>query len=706
MQNSCAGWFDGARRVFAIGLLACVCAGVHAGSADASTVDVNCAELQATMDVLGTQAGHGEGDVIVLDEMCKEGPGSSGFIFPEGASFSLEGEGGAHAGFEGAGSTMPLLYSESDHPAGKLSISNLAFRYATTDREPGGGGLSIAASSLQLEHDAFVGNTVYAGRGAGAYVMIGGAAPCSAAGTVSLSITGTAFLANTLVTNDAESDGGGLAVAQLCASTRTVMQDDGFFLNFVEASGEFGAGGGLALLGPSTEAPATVSQTDLRFEDNKVIATHASGDYGGGGEWIVGANLTSVGNRFSQNTIPGTSGAQSWSWGAGLGLFNSNCSASATESTLEDAVVEGNAIGAGEAGDGGGAGIGMGCGDASPTADNRLNLLDSTVTENNNTGGGVAGVDGQPGDHLRIGNSIVAEDEGGGELGGFTAEARLLRASYSDVCQAGSLTVPLEGAGNICADPRLSDDGEPESDDVSETEDSPTIDAGANALVPEALTTDFYGQPRLEASLARDICGSELLGPAVADMGAAEYSGTVVRQKVEAECRVPPPNGPSPATSSNGSQSEAGSTSGASNSTPIAPMFATTLAPATFPLADVRRSARGSLALSFTGITPGTLSVIATFAVTRTITRLTKGDIRHDIKQTERIVYARASCTVSSMGDVTIELRPTSKASSWLARLKRLRVLLSITFTPAGHATAVRAQAITITYAKPGHRHP
>jgi hypothetical protein len=258
------------------------------------------------------------------------------------------------------------------------------------------------------------------------------------------------------------------------------------------------------------------------FDSNSILATvPAEGNYGGGGEWLEDASLLSVGDRFSRNTIAGTNAGtisaleSAWSWGAGLGVDNFDLACIATalpESTLEDVVVTGNAIGPGYKVALGGGGVYVSC--------SHLRVLDSTFTLNMAPNG--AGIEGEPNnDQLELVNSIVAEDSGGNEIAGFNEPKAggSLTATFSDVCSYAGSSEPLSGAGNICANPLLADNGDPVSFDVHETASSPTIDAGSNALVPSGLTTDFFGTTRILPGQAA--CTDEL--PAIVDMGAAEF---------------------------------------------------------------------------------------------------------------------------------------------------------------------------------------
>ncbi len=411
------------------------------------------------------------------------------------------------------------------------------------------------------------------------------------------------------------------------------------------------------------------------FDSNQILAKGSSGNRGGGGEWLQGASLTSIADRFSRNTIPGATGGH-WSWGGGLGIINSYCDKEApTESTLEDDVIAGNSIGAGAAADLGGAGAYVGC-PPEPAYPNHLRLLDSTVTENSvATAGGIAGIDGHSSDQLVIENSIVAVNNGGPEIGGFNGGGGSLSSAFSDVCDEAG-TAPLAGEGNICAAPKLEDEGNTASFDAHETASSPTIDAGSTALVPSGLTTDFYGEPRIDMVRTNvatcGLGGSATYSPFV-DMGADEYPPAIPADIPVPAC--PPPGHYAPGIS--------------------ASVFS-------FPSLAVHRS--GLLALSFTNLAAGRVQALGTFEITRTVLRRVKGRRRH-VKQPETVLYGRASYTVLSPGDVRIELKPTKRALALLARRKHLQVRLSITFTATGELPTTHEQTITVRYFKPRVKH-
>jgi len=364
---------------------------------------------------------------------------------------------------------------------------------------------------------------------------------------------------------------------------------------------------------------------------------------------------------LSANMIPGTSGPY-WSWGAGIGLLA--CSnTEPTQSTLENAVVAGNSIVGGEAADLGGAGVYVGC-VAKGTA-NQLTVLDSTITENTVAPGGVAGIDGGPHDQLTLLNSIVAD--GGSETGGFNGSGGSLVSAFSDVCGAGSAA--LAGEGNICAPPRLADAGNPNSFDVHETPSSPTIDAGSNALVPTSLASDFFGAPRIAAGTSVSTCGGAPTSTAKVDIGAAEAPpGT---RALTIACA---PAGP-----------------------PVP-----TVSQLAFPA--ISDGAAGVLSLSFASLSAGRLSASATYQRTRTLVKRVHGR-RRRVRRTETLRYGSASASLTASGSVRLVLRPSAAALKVLIHQRRLRVLLTITFTQPGRLpTTQRRTAIILYKAPPRHR--
>ncbi len=497
--------------------------GLGAASASAATFAAECSNLQTKITEVAKEAKQGEGDVIVLNGLCDETSlgNSSGVTLPTGSNFSIEGKPGTTSGFDGAGITGPLLGNAASTEAGAITISHLTFQHADlTDASA----LSLRASRVTLSDDSFLDNVEHGETAHAAFISVG-ATPSncpSPTGTTAITLTGSTFLSNKLVLGNGAGGGAGAWIQDECPQSRTVLEGNSFEGNILEGTGTAdGAqvtGAGLRFVG-SEPQPTPVSQSGNMFDSNSIRAPAPDlGNYGGGGEWLEYASLLSIGDRFSRNDIAGTSSTSgsvfAWSWGAGLGIYSENCNRAALpESTLEDAIVAGNAIEAGTTEDLGGGGVWVGC--------SHLRVLDSTVTLNTAPSG--AGIEGEPFDRLELANSIVAEDSPGNETGGFVeSEGGSVTASFSDICAYAGSSEPLPGAGNICADPLLADNGEPASFDVHETASSPTIDAGSNALVPGGLTTDAFGTTRILAGHAG--CTGNF--PAIVDMGAAEFQPT------------------------------------------------------------------------------------------------------------------------------------------------------------------------------------
>jgi hypothetical protein len=196
-----------------------------------------------------------------------------------------------------------------------------------------------------------------------------------------------------------------------------------------------------------------------------------------------------------------------------------------------------------------------------PEDNGDLTLDDTTVTGNAVTDGGsvapssddaTAGiwiVDALADDQfLELDNTILYGDVGGAEdsyeyvpfAGGpknaiaNQSVVQGISADYSDFCDDGA---PFTGAGNICADPLLVDDGYQPSvstPNEQETSSSPTIDAGSNDILATGLTTDFYGYPRTVSGKA---CP---LATGTVDIGAAEYQ-PVCATTPPATTTAPPP---------------------------------------------------------------------------------------------------------------------------------------------------------------------
>ena len=83
-------------------------------------------------------------------------------------------------------------------------------------------------------------------------------------------------------------------------------------------------------------------------QNNASYATVGVGSYSGGGEFMVGANVTSTGDSFTNNTIPGPTTSLVSSEGAGLATIGGGSCTSPGGATSQatNLIAAGNSIGA------------------------------------------------------------------------------------------------------------------------------------------------------------------------------------------------------------------------------------------------------------------------------------------------------------------------------------------------------------------------
>jgi hypothetical protein len=480
-------------------------------SASAATTEANCENLQEVLNKAET------GDTITLTQMCTKsnsGPAAGSFHLPENIPFTLTGTPGA--GFDGTGVPEAVLSG----PVEGFTLSSLTVKNAST--AAGAVALKAGPGAVTIRSVTFTANkSAGLGFSAGGLLIQDGG--CGAPGTTEapLTITGSTFTGNSIAAEFGVSGGGATVYAGnfKCTALRPVsITNNTFSGNSASGSGakELVLGGGLAVLG-NNKVIDPLTQSGNSFTGNAVAGSKgaSNANFGGGGEWVQGMNVTSTGDSFVGNTATGSTTEGGWTWGAGLAILNTgekgpsecNPEGSHVQGLATNLVVAGNSITGGLPADAQGTGIYTGCELASGSD---LVLRDSTVSGNSSVAGGIAGIDGEAADRLTLSNTIDAGNIGGSDLGGFS-EPGGINSSFSDVCLSGAALV---GSGNICAQPLLAS-----ASDVHETSASPTIDAGSNALVPNGLTTDAFGTTRILAGHTGCI-GSF---PAVVDMGAAEF---------------------------------------------------------------------------------------------------------------------------------------------------------------------------------------
>ena len=549
-----APWARRLTLAAALALSGLVATPAGAGAASETT---NCAGLQAALDQAVS------GDTITLTELCIGQDFSLNNGAHDSRSYTLQGQPGSVAGFDGTGATTSMLHAQNTagDPTATLTLRNLVAKNAPaaplrnggaiaiqgdysvtltgdtfTDNQTGGGGsggavdveTQAASSTVTMSGDTFSGNQTSGGAGLGGAVNI---ITIGTSGTVSLDhdtfannqtgtiggggavefITGSSsgslgITNSTFRNNTAQDTGGALDVCECAAPLPVTLSNDVFSANQLTGACGCTLDGGAVFIDNSAGGTGALSQTGNTFSGNTI--TGGTADVRGGAESAVGMVLGSTNDAFTGNSIRAPVSGQV-SAGAALSLENA---CTATQHGASNLVVAGNSIADGGAGANAQGAVHLGCGD-------NLTLNDAT-TSGNRGGGGTAGIWGQAPDQLALRNSILAGDSDGAELG-FSGPGGSATATYTDLCNAGA---PFGGAGNICADPLLAGAS---SGNVDETASSPTIDAGSNALVPGGLSTDVHGNPRIQARVAG--------GTPIVDMGADEFASL-----------SPPTPGPTP----------------------------------------------------------------------------------------------------------------------------------------------------------------
>jgi hypothetical protein len=498
---------------FLLALIALLLLGLSfaTASASAATTETNCENLQEALNKAKT------GDTITLTQMCTKsnsGVPKGKFELPKEAAFTLTGTPGA--GFDGTGVSGPVLSGPVEgFTLSSLTVQNAGPSGSAVEMQPGVGGVTVRSMTFTANH------SIGGASGAGALLIKDGGCG-GGAGLIEapLTISGSTFSGNSIGSEGGVTGGGATVWAGdfKCKAIRPVSILDNIFSgNSASGSGaeQLVLGGGLAVLA-NNEVHNPLTQSGNFFTGNAVTGFNGatSADFGGGGEWVQGMDLTSTGDSFIANAATGSTPTVGWTWGAGLAILNTelvcNSENRSAQSIATNLVVADNSINAGLPADAQGAGIYTGCNAVGSGSD--LTLRDSTVSGNSTVAGGVAGIDGESADHLTLTNTIDTGNTGGSDLGGFNGTGGSISSSFSDACAAGAA---LPGSGNICAPPLLAS-----ASDVHETSASPTIDAGSNALVPSRLTTDAFGPARILAGHTGCI-GSF---PVVVDMGADEFT--------------------------------------------------------------------------------------------------------------------------------------------------------------------------------------
>jgi hypothetical protein len=418
------------------------------------------------------------------------------------------------SGSGGAVLVQPGATMTTTHPT---VISGDTF---THDSAVGGGAIDLLnfGAPLTVSHDTFTADSSSADGGGALFFSLNPTTSTAA------QITDNEFGGQTGEGNTTEGQGGAIW-AQLSPTVQMTLSGNTFEGNAIAGTqtatdGTQRWGGAVFLLLTPETAGFTVDQSHNNFLGNAITETAApsatSVPTGGGAEFIVGGTVDSLDDVFNGNRIAVNNGAPPE--GAAVGALASNSAISPTEPgvfTGTNDLFSGNSV---VAGGWGGAiyvgGVPLYCN--TPTClPSTATLNDSTVVGNSVGSGGSSeggAIWGSAGDHLTLRNSIVYGNTPAPELWGFGSGSPVI--AYSDACgEPGGVPVP-KASGNICANPALTAAG-------LETDTSPTLDAGSNALVPSGVITDLAGNPRIQAN--RTSCGTPV--PAIVDMGAYEFTG-------------------------------------------------------------------------------------------------------------------------------------------------------------------------------------
>jgi hypothetical protein len=468
------------------------------------------------------------------------GPSKSIVQSSEGVQFTLSG-----LTFTGANGAPAILLTG---PGEAVTLSGDTF---TGNRYPGGYGAGVsiqlpaastATQPTQILDDTFTGNQSGGGGGlallgsspllvsastftANSSSLGGGALVVSSrfSGDGAVQITGSTFGGPSVEDANTSAAVGGAGEIALLPTQSLTLSSNTFENNRIAgaktATNEReGAGLFLGLTFEQTGYPVT--QTNDVFAENAIEATQHEPTpllpEGGAGEWITGLSVLSTGDRFTGNRVAVNDGEPPE--GGALGAFASApvgaTPAQPAAFTGRDDLFSANSTAAG--GWGGAIYVGgppQSCTGICPGSS--LTLDDSTVVANSidlSPGSEGGAIWGSPNDTLTLANTILYGNTPQPEIYGFASTPPTI--AYSDVCtETGGPTIT--GTGNICGDPKLNPDG-------SETESSPTIDQGSNALVPAGLTTDIAGNPRILNS--HQGCYGPPPAPVV-DIGAFEYTG-------------------------------------------------------------------------------------------------------------------------------------------------------------------------------------
>ncbi|MGD1058535.1 MAG: hypothetical protein ABR992_14110 [Solirubrobacteraceae bacterium] len=185
-----------------------------AAAASAETFPANCSNLQAQIEAASGKEHHGEGQVVVLDGLCRVG-----VTIPSESNIAIEGAPKTTSGFDGEGVSGAFISSGG---VGAVTLADLTFANARSTTSPA---VKLDAQRATLRDDSFEGDSLEGEGGAGALIETSSCATPPSFPVVT--ITGSSFTNDRLELTGFDS-GGALYIGNGCIGSTSVLDGDSF----------------------------------------------------------------------------------------------------------------------------------------------------------------------------------------------------------------------------------------------------------------------------------------------------------------------------------------------------------------------------------------------------------------------------------------------------------------------------------------------
>ncbi len=217
---------DGAAGMTARGAVALALAvtafALGAAAANAETFPASCSNLQAQIEAASNKEHHGEGQVVVLDGLCK-----AGVTIPSESNIALEGTPGTTSGFDGEGVSGAFV---SSGDVGAVTLADLTFENARSTTSPA---VKLDAQRATLRDDIFQQDSLEGEGGAGALIETNSCAQPPSVPVVT--VTGSSFTGDRLELTGFDG-GGALYIGNGCIGSTSVLDGDSFEGDTLEGS--------------------------------------------------------------------------------------------------------------------------------------------------------------------------------------------------------------------------------------------------------------------------------------------------------------------------------------------------------------------------------------------------------------------------------------------------------------------------------------